>query len=487
MGAIKNIALGIVYGLLDSIKGVSLLLYIDAEIHKINAEEEAEKQRRLKERERRNQRSHSPTPSSAAAMAREELKDLLVREQEERFPNERSLNSILKKQSNEPKPEKKIAKQVVQCCLLNGGFAWLSIIIFEQGITPFVKLCANIILSNNSLAMKTIWTWVQIAISILFFMMWMLPIFLLSKICSSIWFTDIANSAYRVRKGKPQMIPNASKFVADLIFSFIIQIFFLGQSMLMNLLPIPFLGNALYYLHLCLLYTLYSFEYKWINMGWELHRRLSYIENNWPYFLGFGLPLTILTNMTDSIIVSSCIFSIFFPLFLLSSNEAIPIVDTTNVPMRLFTPVIFVSNLLFTRGRPPKIKAAKLAQQKQQLLLQQERQLQEHILIQQRIEEEYLGRSQSRQSERGESTDGSSQQSQQQRPQSARVRQSPSPQAGPFRYQQPPSQPRVSSITRTAPPHVFAEQSHFMSSVPSMASTASASSSAHIAQTVHRR
>lgn len=148
-----------------------------------------------------------------------------------------------------------------------------------------------------------VWGWLQSILSIIFGMMWVLPIFLLSKIVSSLWFADIANAAYRVRKGRPQMIPSISKLIADFLFSLLVQALFLVQSMLVNLVPIPWVGSSLCFVHLCLLYSLYSFEYKWFNMGWELHRRLSYIECNWPYFLGFGIPLTVLTNSSSSIIV----------------------------------------------------------------------------------------------------------------------------------------------------------------------------------------
>lgn len=80
--------------------------------------------------------------------------------------------------------------------------------------------------------------------------------------------------------------------------------------MLVSMLPITYIGELLCLVHLCLLYSLYSFEYKWFNMGWELHKRLTFIENNWPYFLGFGLPLAVLTQIPQSYIIRWVYFNL---------------------------------------------------------------------------------------------------------------------------------------------------------------------------------
>merc|ERR1712018_350180 len=92
--------------------------------------------------------------------------------------------------------------------------------------------------------------------------------------------------------------------IADTVFSLVVESVFLVQAKICSFLPIKFIGNAVHMVHLCLLFSLYSFEYKWFNQGLELHKRLTYVENNWPYFLGFGFPLAVLTSMSDSIVNS---------------------------------------------------------------------------------------------------------------------------------------------------------------------------------------
>ena len=37
--------------------------------------------------------------------------------------------------------------------------------------------------------------------------------------------------------------------------------------------------------------------------GWEVHKRLSYVESNWPYFVGFGLPLAVFTSISSSAVI----------------------------------------------------------------------------------------------------------------------------------------------------------------------------------------
>lgn len=301
MESVTNFCVSLIKGFIDSLRGVTVLLYLDKEI---------------------NERALSRSP-----------------------PVDFETSKLKQKQSK-VKQESKVLTRVLQSCILNGFIFLLSILIFEYALLPAVKYLVILVFGHNPGVAHNVWGWMQPFLSMTFRMIWVLPLFLLSKLVNSLWFQDIADSAYRHRRGRPQFMSSVSKIIADSLFSLLVQALFLVQSMLVSMLPITYVGELLCLIHMCLLYSLYSFEYKWFNMGWELHKRLTFIETNWPYFLGFGLPLAVLTQIPQSYIISGCVFSIFFPVFILSGNEATPVAGS-DYPLRLFSPVVAISNGMF--------------------------------------------------------------------------------------------------------------------------------------------
>lgn len=84
--------------------------------------------------------------------------------------------------------ESNLLKRIFQCCLLNGGLFGFSIILFEYALLPFIKLFLRWMFTNNPGSGAVIGSYIVTFLSIVFGMIWVLPLFILSKIVNSLWF-----------------------------------------------------------------------------------------------------------------------------------------------------------------------------------------------------------------------------------------------------------------------------------------------------------
>lgn len=84
--------------------------------------------------------------------------------------------------------ESTVLRRAMQCCALNGGVFLASIIIFEYGLLPLVKYLLTIIFDHSPGMDLAVWSWIQPFLSLTFSTIWVLPLFLLSRIVNSLWF-----------------------------------------------------------------------------------------------------------------------------------------------------------------------------------------------------------------------------------------------------------------------------------------------------------
>ncbi|XP_064395122.1 etoposide-induced protein 2.4 homolog [Halichondria panicea] len=257
------------------------------------------------------------------------------------------------------KKNDKVRSQMLQCFLLNGVILWLSVLLFDYVLLPVIQIMANFVFSfvrgssdSEDVSLLGLVTWYM------FTGLWVLPVFWISKPINSIWFQDIASAAFKgsnqrsktkKSESSSSLSQSISRLIADLLFSIVIELLFLIQAMLVGLIPI--VGYYASVLHMAVLYSLYSFEYKWMYQGWIVHQRIALIEKNWPYFVGFGLPLAVLTALPSSTVISACIFAVAFPFYIVSANEAKPRQSTLST-LPLFTIVVVISNKLFSKSDP---------------------------------------------------------------------------------------------------------------------------------------
>ncbi|CAD5232220.1 unnamed protein product [Bursaphelenchus xylophilus] len=189
-----------------------------------------------------------------------------------------------------------------------------------------------------------------------------MPIFIVIRVLSTLWFADVANAAYRYRGSTMSTRSHTeiifSKTASDFVHALVVELVFLLQAILVLGLPVPILNQVGGFVLMSLLHSLYSFEYVWMSRGLSNVKRLALVERRWPFHLGFGSLMTCLTMYSDNFIINSCIFGAFFPFFIVSSFlTSIPEQKDSQIPpIHFFHIAQIITNKLslavFGRIRP---------------------------------------------------------------------------------------------------------------------------------------
>ncbi|CAF4709357.1 unnamed protein product, partial [Rotaria magnacalcarata] len=72
-----------------------------------------------------------------------------------------------------------------------------------------------------------------------------IPAFVISKFVNSYWFRDIADVVYKKLTNQNETLPalSFSRSISDITFSLVMQVFFVIQSTLILLIPVPILNT----------------------------------------------------------------------------------------------------------------------------------------------------------------------------------------------------------------------------------------------------
>ncbi|KAI8067454.1 etoposide-induced protein 2.4-domain-containing protein [Gongronella butleri] len=93
--------------------------------------------------------------------------------------------------------------------------------------------------------------------------------------------------------------------------------FYLSCMLVVTLVRcIPWIGTPASLLLNCVIMGYYCFEYKWIDLGWTQAHRMAFVERHWAYFLGFGLPATLLTFFLTTL-HAGAVFALVYPSFVI--------------------------------------------------------------------------------------------------------------------------------------------------------------------------
>lgn len=239
--------------------------------------------------------------------------------------------------------------EVLLQCTIFGFMNWIAMFLFKTIINGY---CFNYLRTFSSPEeSESISYWLNF-LNFCFIISWTCPLYFINHFLNLSWYQEIADIS-SANAGIKKTYFSMSHSLSDQITSITVQLFFLLQVNVIYLLPVPSaVKNILSIVQMALYYSLYAFEYKWVHKGWPLHKRLSFIESKWPYFIGFGFPMAILTFYvgTYSFIESSCLSSVLFPFYVIGSSITFDNkLKDFNSPIRVFRIVTWISDFLICR------------------------------------------------------------------------------------------------------------------------------------------
>lgn len=197
----------------------------------------------------------------------------------------------------------------VKCLAFNGVFFVLSVFLF------------NAMLSQADYRN-------QMLMSGLYYLFCILPLYIISFVLNAGWYNKIAKrhmyllqqkqtkemetreEQYRNKRQQKDVLAEFQSQLVDNVYSALL---FIGMALQCSLLS---LSSRLFWVQLvmfCWLYSFHCWHYKWAAMGYDIERRKMALANNWTFFLGFGIPLTLASSFT-SYFVSYGIFAFIFPI-----------------------------------------------------------------------------------------------------------------------------------------------------------------------------
>jgi len=191
------------------------------------------------------------------------------------------------------------------------------------------------------------------------------------------WYGEIAErTAFAAQKEAQQRLVDAAKIVAPApsrllqvrqtdttaasfgrVYSALFLAVHFCVAMIIEKLPLPFIGPFLRFLMFSTLYAFYSFDYKWGLHGVPLEHRTQNIENYWAYFSGFGALMVFVASQLP-FFTGSAVSLLVYPLFIVSAADGNPREAYAHVHqlyqqrgrevklprLPLFTPTVLITN-----------------------------------------------------------------------------------------------------------------------------------------------
>ncbi|XP_059154269.1 etoposide-induced protein 2.4 homolog [Physella acuta] len=259
-------------------------------------------------------------------------------------PPPKQFSYLAKRRSEQQKKKDKDGTlvDIIKTTVITAGVALLITFLIDAGCSYIASFFGENL--KKSLA----------ASEYIFGILWWLPSMIVIKLTSIINNNEVADKVFLHKYGKPKY-SSIGATISEFIFSSIYQLIFVIQATIVCILvPWPWVAVLLDWLHYSLFYALYAFEYKWALLGIPGHTRVAQIENNWPYYFAFGLPIHLAIGCWESLHTRTMIFTLMFPFSILGATAANPPRNQFVFPIHIMFPSVYITNEVYKWFRGPK-------------------------------------------------------------------------------------------------------------------------------------
>jgi hypothetical protein len=147
-----------------------------------------------------------------------------------------------------------------------------------------------------------------------FYKFWLLVIFLICNLITSYKLDTIYEKCTKHITGK-ETASKRSTLMYHLSRLFVV-VSFKVYIIILNYIPKTV---YLHYIVLAVQNSFYVFQYIYLKKSSDLKGIFYFVELNLSYFIGYGIMLSILLNLTDSITLQTGIFLLIFPYYMIAS------------------------------------------------------------------------------------------------------------------------------------------------------------------------
>ena len=239
---------------------------------------------------------------------------------------------------------KSITSQLIKNGLLNGCYLLMITKFYAFLLLPLMEFTMNTMFNVNYNLFLSQYIYPIMTVTMTF--MWLIPVYLMSRLINILCHNEIANISYEQRYGKTLKM-SLSQIIANTMFTSTLEMLYLVQTSLIHALATHSILRLLCNIHLSLLYALYMFDYKFCKMNWSIKQKITHLEQHWAYYCGFSTLIIVMLSCTSDYLNNTIVFALVFPFFIISAIESdnerlLPVIR-----LPIYQPALSLVNLLF--------------------------------------------------------------------------------------------------------------------------------------------